>query len=70
MEEHTPKSTWLGGYTEPNGRRVLSDDSIRGILTGNGFELLDQEDMPLLIREHQRKYQLIVSHAMIFRRRE
>ena len=30
---------------------------------------MHDEQMPLLIREHARKYQLIFSHAMVFRRR-
>jgi len=69
MEEHTPKDTWLGGYTAADGTKVYSDATLRATFAANGFDLLDEEDMPLLIREHSRKYQLIVSHAMIFRRR-
>ena len=69
MEQHTPKSTWLGGYVGADGQPVYSDAALRALLDEHGFDLLDEEDMPLLIREHQRKYQLIVSHAMVFRRR-
>jgi len=69
MEEHTPKETWLGGYTKPDGHKVFTDATLRSLFAENGFDLLDEEDMPLLIREHERKYQLIISHAMIFRRR-
>lgn len=70
MEEHTPKHTWLGGYKGADGESVYTDATLRATFAKNGFELLDEEDMPLLIREHERKYQLIVSHAMIFRRLE
>ena len=68
MEEHTPRARWLGGFATPRGERVYSDGTLRSMMEELGFELLDEEQMPLLIREHERKYQLIVSHAMVFRR--
>lgn len=49
---------------------MKTDDALREIFAERGFELLGEEDMPLVIREHERKYQLIVSHAMVFRRLE
>jgi putative 4-mercaptohistidine N1-methyltranferase len=70
MEEHTTEAKWLGGYTAPNGQPVYSDATLRSYFSANGFELLDEIDMPLIIREHERKYQLIVSHAMVFRRQK
>ena len=37
-------------------------------LRAEGFELLREADEPLVIREHARKYQYIVTHAMLWRR--
>ena len=67
LEDHTPQESWLGGY-ENNGKPVFAKDSLQALL-GKDFELLHQEDVPLLIREHIRKYQYIVSHLMVWRRR-
>ena len=70
MDEHTPRDRWLGGFVAPDGEPVRSDTTLRAYMADLGFELLGEEDMPLLIREHERKYQFIVSHAMVFRRAE
>jgi hypothetical protein len=64
-----PRAQWLGGFTTADGERILSDATLRTLFAEAGFDELHQEDMPLLIREHKRKYQLVVSHAMVFRRR-
>jgi hypothetical protein len=37
-------------------------------LRAEGFELLRQADAPLTIREHARKYQYIMTHAILWRR--
>lgn len=34
------------------------------------FELLHEQSLPLLIREHARKYELILTHAAVWRRHE
>jgi len=68
MVEHTPRELWLGGYSNSDGGRVYSNDTLVHLLSPE-FTLLREEEMPLLIREHKRKYQYIVSHAMVFRRR-
>lgn len=67
MEEFTPRGAWLGGC-ERDGAPVRSGDGIRALL-GDEFELVRQLDMPLVIREHARKYQYIVAHGLVFRRR-
>jgi hypothetical protein len=66
MEDFTPKEVWLGGYKK-DGIAHFSADEIQDFLKDD-FALLHQEDIPLIIREHRRKYQYIVSHAMIFQR--
>lgn len=66
-EEFSPRDAWLGGR-EVGGRLLRGRDGILAELRDE-FELLRELDVPLLIREHARKYQLIVSHAMILQRR-
>ena len=69
MDEHTPREVWLGGYAKADGTEVRARETLITMLD-NDFELMGEEDMPMLIREHERKYQYVVSHAMVFRRRE
>jgi len=68
MEEHTPRGSWLGGFKDGDGAPVYSNETLQSILAAD-FELRHEEEMPLLLREHKRKYQYIVSHAMVFQRR-
>lgn len=68
MEQFTPIDAWLGGY-EREGKALSSKDGIRAAL-GEAFEWVKEEDMPLLIREHVRKYQYIVTHVTVWRRKE
>ena len=61
MTEHTPPERWLGGYEGSGGERVYSNATLAGLLTD--YTLLHEEEMPLLIREHKRKYQYIITCA-------
>ncbi|HEV2393635.1 MAG TPA: methyltransferase domain-containing protein [Verrucomicrobiae bacterium] len=56
LEEFTPKNEWL------TSRRVQS-------LLRPGFKLAKRVDLPFLIREHRRKYQLVISEVMVLVRR-
>lgn len=67
MEQFTPKEVWLGGFLR-EGNEVRSSDGLRAQLEP-GFELLEELHMPLVIREHARKFQLIISHGTVWRRR-
>lgn len=67
MEQYTPSTHWLGGY-HYNGKDVRTFDWLQEFLSPH-FELVEQKDMPLLIREHVRKFQLCVAHASIWRRK-
>lgn len=65
MTDYTPRTAWLGGRAEgeadsANGLRSILDEE---------FELIRESEEPLLIREHARKFEYIVSHAMLWRRR-
>lgn len=51
-----------------DGKPVWSADTLELIL-GEHFELVEEEDVPFLIREHRRKFQWGISHAMVWRRR-
>jgi putative 4-mercaptohistidine N1-methyltranferase len=69
LEEFTPKSRWLGGFIDPvTGERMWSKDNLKEIMEGLGFEKIHEEQMPLVIREHQRKYQYIISEATGWRK--
>ena len=70
---HTPKphprARRIGGHEGRAGERLDSSSELGRVLAAADFELLHEEEMPLLLREHKRKYQYIVSHAMVFQRR-
>ena len=53
LEEYTSRDRWIGG-TDPSRR---SEDELNRKLTGY-FRLHRRRDLPFLIREHERKYQL------------
>ena len=69
LEQFTHKSKWLGGYEDPvSGAPIDSKDRLRAEMEARGFEKVHEEQMPLVIREHRRKYQYIVSEATGWRR--
>lgn len=73
LEQFTPRANWLGGYyadSNSDSAPVQSDSVLREIMEGNGFDFIHKEQIPLLIREHQRKYQYIISEATGWRMRE
>lgn len=67
MEDYTPRENWLGGYLEgTTPHRTF--DGLEKILSPD-FELIARRDLPLLIREHVRKYQWSVAEATVWRKR-
>lgn len=68
MDKFTPKEVWLGGYRDQSGREIWSEEGLKRVLAPD-FELLDRRDMPLIIKEHRRKYQYIVSLGTVWRRK-
>jgi len=69
LEQFTPRGKWLGGYDDPvSGEPCHSKDKLREIMEANGFEKIHEEEMPVIIREHQRKYQYIISQATGWRK--
>ena len=67
-EQFTPRDAWLGGMRSGEQER-WSIDGLRAAIEGD-FELIQQRDEPLLIREHRRKYQYVVAHLTAWRRRD
>lgn len=39
------------------------------VIAAAHFELVEERDLPFLIREHRRKFQWGVSHALVWRRK-
>jgi len=69
--EFTPRSKWMGGFYDPVSKEpIYSKDVLREMMEDRGFEKIHEEEMPLVIREHQRKYQYIVSEATGWRKTE
>ena len=67
LDQFTSKENWLGGYYE-NNEAVYSKDVLLKVMEENGFEKIHEEQVPLIIREHQRKYQYIITEATGWRR--
>jgi 5-histidylcysteine sulfoxide synthase/putative 4-mercaptohistidine N1-methyltranferase len=61
----TPKELWLGGYNNSEGKRVTSLDGLHQVLDPH-FNLLSQQDMPFVLREHARKYEYIVANVSVW----
>lgn len=71
LEQFTPRSKWLGGYYDSSSQEpVQSKAELKRVMEAGGFELIHEEQVPLIIREHQRKYQYIISEATGWRRKE
>lgn len=74
LEAWTPRQEWLGGTydtgskSKKDGGECWSSDGLAKIMCEK-FELVEENDVPFMIREHKRKYQLGVSHATVWRRK-
>jgi putative 4-mercaptohistidine N1-methyltranferase len=60
MEQYTPRNRWLCSVSDDAEHSSLA--GLRKVL-GSAFELRRTLDLPLLIREHARKYQWSVAQA-------
>lgn len=63
MEEFTPPENWVGASPDAS-----SEYALKAALAAD-FELIDEIEMPFLIRETERKYQWTVAHSACWRRR-
>lgn len=68
LTEFTSREHWLGGYYKDD-KPVTSKDVLQKVMEEEGFAKVHDEEMPLIIREHQRKYQYIVSQATGWRKK-
>ena len=63
LEEYTPLNEWVGANDSNDSFTIL-----KGVLENeHNLELVHQENVPFLIREHERKFQYGVSHATIWK---
>jgi ubiquinone/menaquinone biosynthesis C-methylase UbiE len=67
LPEYTPREVWLGGF-EQDGKEQWSADAFLKIMDKE-FILLKKDAIPLVIREHKRKFQYIVADSYVFQRR-
>jgi len=67
LEEFTPRHNWLGG-TYRNGKPQQPLAAIKRIME-KSFDFIKCEEFPFLFREHQRKYQWVVSQASLWRKK-
>ena len=63
----TLQDRWIGGYVN-EGVRVRGFEALKQILSPH-FILLEEEDMPFIIRETIRKHQWVVAHATVWMRK-
>jgi putative 4-mercaptohistidine N1-methyltranferase len=67
LEEYTPRANWLGGFKE-NGRNIDTFSALEKILSPD-FTFSRRRNIPFLIREHSRKFQLCIAEATVWQRR-
>lgn len=68
LDQYTSKPKWLGGYRDEAGQAIYSKGTLHKEMEARGFTKIHEEQMPCLIREHQRKYQYIISEATAWRK--
>ena len=66
-DDFTSSGERLGGFVR-NDQEVTSMDTIETLLRDD-FQIIDMQDQPFLIREHERKYHFSVAHVGIWLRR-
>jgi len=63
--EFCPREEWLGGHRSGHS----SSEDVAETLNLEGFDAIDRVDMPLVIRHHERFYELIGSEATLWQKR-
>jgi 5-histidylcysteine sulfoxide synthase/putative 4-mercaptohistidine N1-methyltranferase len=63
MEEYTPQEKFLDGANNEGTLAAIGKQL-------PGFELLHDEDLPFMIREHRRKYEYIISQVSVWKKPE
>lgn len=62
LDDFTPEEAWLGGKTSA----LSAFDAIKETLN-HSFTLLETRELPMLIREHERKFQWTVCHGSVWK---
>jgi SAM-dependent methyltransferase len=70
LEEYTEKQEWFGGRVSESGQPIDSYDELKEFISANGIPLapVSRDDIPFLIREHERKFQYGVSDCNIWKK--
>ena len=66
LEEYTAKEEWIGGLKD--SEESIIEVSLFMSKHEQSLELLHRQDMPFLIREHERKYQYGVSDCTVWKK--
>ena len=66
QEEVTPEEHWIGGFKR-DGESVTTLDGLREILEPD-FVFLESRDIPLMLREADRKFRYVISQASVWER--
>jgi putative 4-mercaptohistidine N1-methyltranferase len=67
LEEYTPRKNWLGGFQQED-RQIKTLDTLKEVLSPD-FQFSFCQDLPFIIREHSRKFQLSVAEASVWFRK-
>jgi len=62
LEEYTKQENWIGAANYQDSFHVLKEEMQR-----NKLQLVHQEDIPFIIREHERKFQYGVSDLTVWK---
>ena len=68
LEDHTPRSQWLGGFKK-DGERYTTLDALHELLAEDFVPLGVPRDLPFVIRETARKFQHSVAQVSCWERR-
>jgi hypothetical protein len=67
LEEYTPKSEWIGAQDDQTSHDVFHAYMAENVPS---LKKVKEEEMPFLIREHERKYQYGVSSCTVWQKVE
>ena len=68
LEEYTAVDQWVGGTEENPDSAAEVEKLITSQEGGNNLQLIYRQNMPFLIREHERKFQYGVSECTVWRK--
>jgi len=68
---YTPKSQWLGGYSDAAGTEVRTLDGVNAVMKGlqGEMEMIHREDVPMIMRQDARNFHFKMVETSIWRRR-